>query len=122
MNQTDASERRLSAALDRIDRAVDAVARRSASAPEPASAPTPDPALAAAEAARDAALAEAVRLAEANERLIAANRALTEAPSDPDVRVEALQAELAALQAVRSAEVARMDEILTALETLAPED
>jgi len=115
MNQTSSSERRLSAALDRLDRALDAVARRPAAVP-------PDDSggavLATTEAARDAAHAEATRLAAENERLIAANRALAETPADPDARLEALQAELAALRALRAAETAQMEEILSALENL----
>ncbi|MDO5646829.1 hypothetical protein [Paracoccus sp. (in: a-proteobacteria)] len=138
-----ASERRLSAALDRIDQLLE-------QAPQPHPTTGADPQvveqltrqldMAEAENNRMAAmladmqatddgdlrarLAEAVELAaqlsSANEDLMTANRDLTDAQgsaSDDDVRA-AMQAEINALRAARAAEMSRMGDIMVELERL----
>lgn len=143
MNDTSASERRLIAALDRIDRALDAASARDradADVTERLASAEAEVArlraqLAEVEAAREdlqgtaerayadadsrcaAAAAEVARLAAANDELAAANRALLSA-SDGEGSRAAVEAELGALQAARAAEVAQMGEILAALEAL----
>ncbi|MFN3275263.1 MAG: hypothetical protein ACK41U_11370 [Paracoccus sp. (in: a-proteobacteria)] len=137
MTEITASERRLSAALDRIDRVLEA-------GTQPAAAPLPDTGSAAdrdaLQASADAlaqALAEArdrqrqsaeeaARLSAANEDLAAANRLLIEARDTGGITgdevAQALEAEIAALRAARAAEMAQMGDIMAELERLlAPE-
>ena len=92
MSDIAASEQRLIAALDRIDRCLDA---------RPAAAGTSP---------------EVVRLVAANEQLMAANRALM--TGEPGATEAALRAEIEALTAARAVETGRMGEILTAIEAL----
>lgn len=145
MSDIATAERRLSAALDRIDYLLDSGRLRQA-APVDSSA-TADPDLA---AQLDAALAEIdrlsaelhdlrarpdpapddtrltdagaeiARLANANEQLAAANRALIEAgPEDGnDPSIAALEAEIQALRAAREAEIAQLGDIMSELERL----
>lgn len=162
MSDITASERRLIAALDRIDYSIDVSRARQAEAgPDHDGAPhgmRDDDALEAgleaarlenerlntdmarlhdrqaeAIAAAHAQLAEAsarltgagreaARLAAANDDLTAANRALIAAQSGEGeaaaaVRL-ALEAEIESLRAARAAEIAQMDDVLTALEKL----
>ena len=143
MNDTSASERRLIAALDRIDRALDSASTRRRADTDAAARLAEAEAevarltaqLAEVEAARESlqgaaerahgeadsrcasATAEVARLAAANDELAAANRALL-AQSDGDSSRAAIEAELGALQAARAAEVAQMGDILAALEAL----
>ena len=145
MSEISVSERRLSAALDRIDQILEAGTGRLLP-----SATAPDEALTAAQAENDrlaqelaalradrggpleAALAEArtrldgagqqvARLSAANEELTAANRALIEAAAagdaDPAIR-SALEAEIEALRASREAELSQMSDIMVELERL----
>lgn len=145
MSEISVSERRLSAALDRIDQILEAGTGR-----QTPSDAAPDEALAAAQAENDrlaqelaalradrggpleAALAEArtrldgagqqvARLSAANEELTAANRALIEAAeagdADPAIR-RALEAEIEALRASREAELSQMSDIMVELERL----
>lgn len=122
-----ASEKRLIAALDRIDLLIDrATVARGEDAPQP-TVPGPtaelEAALAACEARLaeaqdrlDAAGAEAARLAEANAALVEANAALlSDAPGAAEIR-QAFEAELAALRAARAAEMGQVGEILGALD------
>ncbi|WP_195759802.1 hypothetical protein [Paracoccus sp. S-4012] len=106
MSDLSASERRLLAALDRIDRSIDLIRAREAEAPAPA-----------AEGA-----SEAARLAAANDELIAANRALMAAldgqGGGEDASRRALEAEIEALKAARAAEIAQLGDVLGALEAL----
>ncbi|WP_411837334.1 hypothetical protein [Paracoccus sp. ME4] len=143
MSDITASERRLSAALDRMDQLLDAglparadtgliaeltqqrdealarLAERPDAAPE-AAADTVD--LGGLQARLDAATEQAAALARANDALIAANRDLIEAQETggigPDEQMAALEAELDALRAARAAEMAQMSEIMTELERL----
>ena len=143
MSDITASERRLSAALDRMDQLLDAglparadtgliaeltrqrdealarLAERPDAAPE-AAADTVD--LGGLQAHLDAATEQAAALARANDALIAANRDLIEAQETggigPDEQMAALEAELDALRAARAAEMAQMSEIMTELERL----
>lgn len=136
MSDITASERRLSAALDRMDQLLDA--GRGASGPQAeriaalererdaalarADGAGAEPALAELQARLDAATEEAAALSAANEALIAANRDLLEAQQTggigPDEARAALEAELSALRAARAAEMAQMSEIMAELERL----
>lgn len=145
MNDISTAERRLIAALDRLDHTVERTARRLIERPAPSSAPaTPQPAEAEVSAevaalhARQAATVEAMqmRLAEANERLASAgdeaarlaaandelaraNRALLASGGiSADDAITALEAEIEALHAARAAEIAQMGEILDALDRM----
>lgn len=118
MSDITASERRLRAALDRMDKMLDA-------APRPAAAAAPvadDGALAGLQARLDAATEQAAGLSAANEELIGANRDLLDAQETggigADEQMAALQAELSALRAARAAEMAQMSEIMAELERL----
>ena len=143
MSDITASERRLSAALDRMDQLLDAglpgradtgliaeltrqrdeALARLADQPGDASDATADTAdLSGLQARLDAATEQAAALARANDALIAANRDLMEAQETggigPDEQMAALEAELDALRAARAAEMAQMSEIMTELERL----
>lgn len=133
MSDITASERRLSAALDRMDQLLDLGVRPAAPAeaatepPVPHDDTAPDAsALADLQARLDAAAEQSSRLAEANEALIAANRDLLDAQATggigPDEARAALEAELSALRAARAAEMAQMSEIMTELERLLAEE
>ncbi|WP_211242194.1 hypothetical protein [Paracoccus gahaiensis] len=146
MSDITASERRLSAALDRLDRLLE-------TAPAPAADPgliarlteERDAALARAEATGpapeegsdsavltdlqvrlEAAIEQSARLSTANEELMTANRDLLDAQATggigPDETRAALEAEIAALRAARAAEMAQMSEIMTELERLLAAD
>ncbi|RJL05681.1 hypothetical protein D3P06_06025 [Paracoccus aestuarii] len=116
MSDITASERRLSAALDRLDQLLD----------RPAPQPDHAPGLDNLQARLDAATEQAARLSAANEDLIAANRDLLEAQQTggigPDEARAALEAELSALRAARAAEMTQMSEIMAELERLLAED
>lgn len=142
MTDISVSERRLSAALDRIDQLLEAGLSRRATGPDQDAAARLDQALAENaqlkhaleaqpladgspdEAARRLAAAteQAVRLAAANDDLAAANRLLIEAASGDSDRVEAvsiaLEAEIEALRAARAAEIAQLGDIMQELERL----
>ncbi|WP_181953507.1 hypothetical protein [Paracoccus luteus] len=147
MTDISVSERRLIAALDRLDYAVERAAARLAAqaAAVPPAAPVPEAPLSDGVAAlhdRQAATLEALqmrlaeahehlagageqaaRLAAANDGLASANRALIEAASDwagrgPDAVAAALNAEIESLRAGRAAEIAQMGEILDALDRM----
>lgn len=125
-----ASEKRLIAALDRIDLLIDRAAAAGGGvegdgAPQqapPEASTDHDAALAACEARLaeaqdrlDAAGAEAARLAEANAALVEANAALLAgAPGAAEIR-QAFEAELEALRAARAAEMGQVGDILGAL-------
>lgn len=113
MTEISVSERRLSAALDRIDQFLEAGLGRSRA---PVS--EPDAGGADLRARLEAAEDRLTALARANDELIAANHALAGAsPSDaPDATRQALEAEIAALRAARSAEVAQLGQIMAELE------
>ncbi|MDT1061802.1 hypothetical protein RM190_08035 [Paracoccus sp. CPCC 101403] len=133
-----ASEKRLIAALDRLDSFIDRMADRAA-APGPDSgqdAPDPDLAarfdeqaeeltqleerLAATNERLDSAGEEIARLAAANEALVSANRALIAAQpasARDDIR-DALQAELDSLRAARAAEIGQMSDIAGTLDRM----
>ncbi|MDO5706007.1 MAG: hypothetical protein Q4G49_13205 [Paracoccus sp. (in: a-proteobacteria)] len=148
MSDIATAERRLNAALDRIDYLLDSGRLRQA-APDATPAPAAaDPDLIAqldaalAEIDRlsaelddlrarpdtaphdDARLTEAgaeiARLANANDQLAAANRALIDAtPEDGnDPSIAALEAEIQALRAAREAEIAQLGDIMAELERL----
>lgn len=148
MSDIKASERRLAAALDRIDYLLETAAPRQggASGADPALQARLDQALAdndrlqaALEAMRpplqsgdDLAatgddrlidLADhAARLSQANEELVAANRGLIEALAGQTDEVEAvavaLEAEIEALRAARAAEIAQIAEIMAELQRM----
>lgn len=152
MKVLSAAERRLIAALDRLDHAVEQAGRRMAETPAarhdipvaPADgAISPEIAalhdrqaatleamqtrLAEADERLAAAGEQAARLAAANEELAQANRALIEAAGGgPEAWADsgevatfaALQAEVEALRAARAAEIAKMGEILDALDRM----
>lgn len=147
MSDISASERRLSAALDRIDQLLEAGVARPAAAggggearviaelrAENARLTAELSALRAAqETGSDAGLAEArarlaeageqaARLAAANDDLAAANRALIDAVSGSgegdQASIEALEAEVEALRAARSAEIAQLGDIMLELDRL----
>lgn len=117
MSDITASERRLRAALDRMDKMLDAAPRPAAAAPV-----ADDGALAGLQARLDAATEQAADLSAANEELIGANRDLLDAQETggigADEQMAALQAELSALRAARAAEMAQMSEIMAELERL----
>lgn len=130
MSDISVSERRLSAALDRIGQFLDRGGR---------AAPGPDQDLRAeleAAQARIDALTErlgqhdmaeqAARLAAANDELAAANRALIEAVAGGNNAVEAvsqaLEAEIEALRAARAAEAAQLGALMAEVERLLGED
>lgn len=121
MSDITASERRLRAALDRMDKMLD-VPPRPAEAAAPAPSAADDGALAELQARLDAATEQAAGLSAANEELITANRDLLEAQETggigADEQMAALQAELSALRAARAAEMAQMSEIMAELERL----
>ena len=135
-NDVNASEKRLIAALERIDRAVDQALLRARAEP----AAQDDAAmrdenqrlsqeLAALQAGQSESLnacharlseahdrlvtlgQEAAQLAAANEALVAANRALTENLT-PDAVQAALQAEIDSLRTTRAAEIAQMNDLI----------
>lgn len=141
MNEIAASERRLSAALDRIDQLLEAVPGQTA----PADGSDLQAELNAAKAENQRLLAEInslqdsppaasgmqtpatdaaeqlTRLAAANEELIAANRALLDATESNDVIEtirKACDAEVEALRAARFAEIANLAEIMGELDRL----
>ena len=148
MTDISVSERRLIAALDRLDyaveRAADRLAAQAAAVPPVPAAPAPAPlsedvaALHDRQAATLEALQtrlaeahehlasageQAARLAAANDELAAANRALIDAASDwagkgPDAVALALNAEIESLRAASAAEIAQMGEILDALDRM----
>lgn len=130
MSDISVSERRLSAALDRIDQILDRGGAVHA-------APGPDlrAELQAAHARIDALteqlgqqdMAEqAARLAAANDELAAANRALIQAIAGEGDTVEAvsvaLEAEIEALRAARAAEAAQLGALMAEVERLLAED
>lgn len=142
MTEITASERRLSAALDRIDRVLEAGTQpATASLPDTAQ-PQPDPtgdsdalrataealaqALAEAENRQRQSAEEAARLSAANEDLAAANRLLIEARDTGGITgdevAQALEAEITALRAARAAEMAQMGDIMAELERLLAPD
>lgn len=118
MSDIAASERRLSAALDRIDSILENWAEATSEAGTTET--TGDASTAALAERLEAAQAEAARLSAANEALAAANRALINAA--PDATTAALEAEIAALRAARAAELAQMGELVTQLERLLASD
>lgn len=113
MTEISVSERRLSAALDRIDQFLEAGLGRPRAA-----VPDHDAGGVDLRAQLDAAEERLMALARANDELIAANHALAgAAPTDaPDALRQALEAEIAALRAARSAEVAQLGQIMAELE------
>lgn len=130
MSDISVSERRLSAALDRIDQILDRGGAVHA-------APGPDlrAELQAAHAQIDALteqlgqqdMAEqAARLAAANDDLAAANRALIQAAAGDGDAIEAvsiaLEAEIEALRATRAAEAAQLGALMAEVERLLAED
>lgn len=135
MSDISISERRLSAALDRIDQYLDqggavpgtdasglraeleaAQARIAALTAQPA--PEGD--------GGDGMAEQAARLAAANDALAAANRALIAAMAGEDDRIEAvslaLEAEIEALRAARAAESGQLAGLLAEVERLLAED
>lgn len=115
MSDISASERRLSAALDRIDQILEAGRGHRPTSAEMAE----DGArLADLQARLDAANDQLAGLARANEELAAANRALIDAAPDLDGDGvhRALEAEIGALRAARAAEIAQLGEIMAELE------
>lgn len=139
MSDITASERRLSAALDRIDQLLEAGVGRASDGATDADAgvvaalQAENARLSAELAGRapadgddsEARLAEAIeqsaRLAAANEQLVEANRALIDAGAGPDAldaANEALLAEIEALRASRASELAQMGDIMAELERL----
>ncbi|SMO62541.1 hypothetical protein [Paracoccus laeviglucosivorans] len=131
-----ASEKRLIAALDRLDQYIDRTASRAAVPADglqdenrrlsdelaalhdkqAALIATFETRLAEANDRLSAASDEAARLAAANEDLARANRALLEGVDDAPH--QALQAEIAALRAARDAEVAQMGDIVDTLDRM----
>ncbi|MDM7458431.1 MAG: hypothetical protein P3W94_003555 [Paracoccus sp. (in: a-proteobacteria)] len=125
MTEITASERRLRAALDRIDRILDAgvaphVPSHESDAPHLARIGALEHALAEARAGQDAAEGHAARLSAANEDLAAANRLLIEADETGgigmDEAIQALEAEITALREARAAEMAQMEAIMLEVE------
>lgn len=127
------SERRLVAALDRIDRSIEKMrVERSEAAASGSAAARVETALAEAEAenarlgdeiaALRSRLTEAghetVRLAAANDALTEANQKLLAGKGGAVEATAALRAELEALRATRAAEIAQMDDILGSLERM----
>ncbi|MEE2862060.1 MAG: hypothetical protein VYB46_14775 [Pseudomonadota bacterium] len=150
MSDITASERRLSAALDRLDQLLEAGQKRDGDHPgaladltrrlaeaESRNAdlerqlsegqPAADTSqLSDLQARLETASEQSARLSAANEDLMAANRNLIDAEQTggvgEDERREALEAEIAALRAAREAEMAQMSEIMTELERLLAQD
>lgn len=138
MSDISVSERRLSAALDRIDRFLErgGMAGSASSAPDLKAELDQAHAQIAAlteqlsrqgDRGEDPDLAEqAARLAAANDELTAANRALIQAASGDGDRVEAvsvaLEAEIEALRAARAAEAAQLGSLLAEVERLLSEN
>ncbi|MBW7055965.1 hypothetical protein KY389_04550 [Paracoccus bogoriensis] len=125
MTEISASERRLSAALDRIDQLLEAGAARPRMGDDPRVGQL-EAALAEAEIRLREAQDGAARLSAANDGLAAANRLLIEAAETGgvtrDEAIDALRAEIAALRAAREAEMAQMAEIMAELGRLLPAD
>ena len=125
MTEISASERRLSAALDRIDQLLEAGTARPRAGDDPRVGPL-QTALSQTEARLRDAQDGAARLSAANDVLASANRLLIEAAETGgitrDEAVEALEAEIAALRAAREAEMAQMAEIMAELGRLLPAD
>ena len=141
MSDISISERRLSAALDRIGQYLDRGAGSGAGQGQPGpdlraeldaaeariaelTARTPHPA---ADEGEQGEMAEhAARLAAANDGLAAANRALIAAMAGEDDRIEAvslaLEAEIEALRAARAAEAAQLAGLLAEVEQLLADD
>ncbi len=126
MSDISVSERRLSAALDRIDQFLDRGGVVATSSGSDLRAE-----LEAAQAQVDALTErlgqddmadQAVRLAAANDELAAANRALIEAAAEGNNAVEAvsqaLEAEIEALRAARAAEAAQLGALMAEVERL----
>lgn len=134
MSDISISERRLSAALDRIDQYLDrgGVAQGSGASDlrvelEAAQARIAELMERPATPASDGDMAEqAARLAAANDGLAAANRALIAAMAGEDDRIEAiglaLEAEIEALRAARAADSAQLASLLVEVERLLAED
>ena len=137
MSDISVSERRLSAALDRIDQFLDQGGLGRASPDQDLRAELDQAQariaalteqLAQAGAGSDGpGLAEqAARLAAANDELAAANRALIQAMSGDGDRIEAvsvaLEAEIEALRAARAAEAAQLGTLLAEVERLLAEN
>ena len=136
MSDISVSERRLSAALDRIDQLLDGAGSR----PQTTDGDMQrrlDEVLAEnkrlkaqLEASGGASMASAgeiaARLAAANDELASANRALIEAASGQGDMIEAasvaLEAEIEALRAARAAEIGQLGDIMGELERLLAED
>lgn len=133
MNDISESEQRLSAALERIDYGIDrlqaatrAAEKQAAFSPAPAAISEDmadlqrrqTAALDRAQQRLAAAGAEAARLASANDRLMEANRVFLSGNQGRDAALHALEAEIEALRAARSAEIAQMGDILAALEAM----
>lgn len=112
MSDISVSERRLSAALDRIDRILEAGGgRRSAEG-----GPAPDE-LTAVQERLDAANDQIAALARANDALTNANRALIDGEDVGEDGVRrALEAEISALRAARGAEITQLGELMAELE------
>lgn len=141
MSDISISERRLSAALDRIGQYLDRGAGQGAGQGQAGpdlraeldaaeariaelTARTPHPA---ADGGEQGEMAEhAARLAAANDGLAAANRALIAAMAGEDDRIEAvslaLEAEIEALRAARAAEAAQLAGLLAEVEQLLADD
>lgn len=130
MSDISVSERRLSAALDRIDQFLD---RGGVVQTVPGPDPRADPQAAQAQSRaltdrldqQDMA-EQAARLAAANDDLAAANRALIQALEGEGDAVEAvsiaLEAEIEALRAARAAEAAQLGALMAEVERLLAED
>jgi DNA repair exonuclease SbcCD ATPase subunit len=147
MSDISASERRLSAALDRLDQLLDMPQAAPASAPASdnheqidlltrqlaeaqariaklqQAAPIPDDNM---RQKLDAATSNNAELSTANDALASANRDLIEAQDTGGIGTDeirdALQAEVTALRAARQAEIAQMGEIMAELERLLADD
>ena len=112
MSDISVSERRLSAALDRIDRMLEAGGGHRATP----TGPVPE-GLATMQERLDAANDQIAALARANEALTSANRALMgEGDADGDGVRRALEAEISALRAARGAEITQLGELMAELE------
>lgn len=148
MSDITASERRLSAALDRLDHLLEVAPPRPASddgAVQDLTRQLQEQQARNADLQRqlddlrhrsdddgglqarlDQAAEQVARMAAANEDLITANRDLLDAHATggigPDEGRAALEAEIAALRAARAAEMAQMSEIMTELERLLADD
>lgn len=134
MTEITASERRLSAALDRIDQLLESggggrlaavTAERDGLRAE-LEAVKVGGSVADLEARLQAASELAARLSAANEDLMAANRLLLEAGETGGVGTDeardALEAEIEALRAARTAEMTQMGDIMAELERLLADD